>query len=70
MVYKIGAVVQLASGGPEMTVIEVEENSVRCRWFDGQNNLQEADFDPATLVPVSSGPHYLAGGSRPMSSFR
>lgn len=41
--FKIGDVVKLKSGGPEMTVIEIKENEMRTVWFAGAKK-QEAYF--------------------------
>ena len=30
---KIGDVVSLISGGPEMTVVEIKDSEVKCYWF-------------------------------------
>ena len=40
---KIGDVVILKSGGPRMTVEEMKNKKVKCRWFD--NNNYEAIHD-------------------------
>ena len=46
--YVAGDVVQMRSGGPEMTVVGIglglNLDKVRCRWFDRNLALQEADF--------------------------
>lgn len=53
--FKVGDVVMLKSGGPEMTVNEVGESLgeplVRCTWFAGKKN-ERASFKPETLIPV------------------
>jgi uncharacterized protein YodC (DUF2158 family) len=47
--FRIGAVVQLKSGGPEMTVANAgpgafgSGKTVRCRWFDGTKQMS-GDF--------------------------
>jgi uncharacterized protein YodC (DUF2158 family) len=54
MPFAIGDVVQLKSGGPQMTVKYVEDPSpagstaVHCVWFDGTKLCSEM-FHPATL---------------------
>lgn len=48
-----GAVVQLKSGGPEMTVygkLAMEPTSVICQWFDGKD-LKKDTF-PITSLDV------------------
>jgi uncharacterized protein YodC (DUF2158 family) len=48
--FDIGTIVNLNSGGPDMTVERVYENSaMRCVWFDG-GLLREADFRPGTVT--------------------
>jgi uncharacterized protein YodC (DUF2158 family) len=42
----IGAVVQLNSGGPEMTVMAIEADVITCAWFS-KDVLQRGSF-PAT----------------------
>jgi len=34
--FKVGMIVQLKSGGPKMTVVEME-GSIHCKWFSGSN---------------------------------
>lgn len=43
---KEGDIVQLKSGGPHMTVQEVDDksNEAFCRWFDSTNTLKDAEF--------------------------
>jgi len=48
--FKIGDIVQLKSGGPKMTVIEVrEENEILCTWFDEKNKQEGGIFLSETL---------------------
>lgn len=55
--FKTGMVVQLKSGGPPMTVVQVGtgisggEHDIICRWFSGlkQNKLEKAVFKPEAL---------------------
>jgi uncharacterized protein YodC (DUF2158 family) len=46
--FKIGDVVQLKSGGPQMTVKDLgnehQPNQVACVWFNSQFDLREATF--------------------------
>ena len=51
-----GMVVQLASGGPKMTIVDLGDyspmsakNGAKCVWFDGKNMKQEEVFDVAVL---------------------
>jgi uncharacterized protein YodC (DUF2158 family) len=62
-----GSVVELKSGGPDMTVSEVEEWNgkmrARCQWFDGKKN--QFDYFPVTSLKLvaqeSSGPAVRVG---------
>jgi len=52
--FEIGYIVQLKSGGPEMTVQSVPENpkqSYRCQWFAGKK-LESGTFPPDSLKLV------------------
>lgn len=49
--FNIGDVVQLKSGGPEMTVNSVFGGQVFCKWFVG-NDLKTEDFSPGALKLV------------------
>lgn len=46
---KVGDVVQLNSGGPYMTVVNVERGTVYTNWFIGAK-LESADFEPESLT--------------------
>jgi uncharacterized protein YodC (DUF2158 family) len=37
MTLKVGDVVRLNSGGPDMTVLAVDETGVLCTWFNGHD---------------------------------
>ena len=52
--FKEGDVVRLKSDGPKMTVVGVNQTTVQCTFFDGNNNLQNKHFNPSTLVKVES----------------
>lgn len=42
---KVGDVVQLKSGGPQMTVSETNDSEMlECTWFDSSNELKTAFF--------------------------
>ena len=52
--FKVGDIVELKSGGPPMTVAEVNINlvgycEIKCRWWFGQ--MEEASFTPKLLKP-------------------
>ncbi len=46
--FKVGDVVQLKSGGPKMTVSEIDSDGVFCQWFHN-SRVQTADFAPEQL---------------------
>jgi uncharacterized protein YodC (DUF2158 family) len=48
---KNGEVVQLKSGGPIMTIIDIVANIVTVTWFDHFNAIKEAKF-PAEALKV------------------
>lgn len=52
--FEVGDVVQLKSGGPKMTVVEVVIGmGAYCEWFDENNKLQPRKlFDEQTLKQV------------------
>jgi uncharacterized protein YodC (DUF2158 family) len=55
MQFKVGDTVQLKSGGPIMTIIEVlSEGWVTCRWYDGKQYKTE-NFPSEALVNEESG---------------
>lgn len=47
--FKEGDEVQLKSGGPKMTVEEVDGENITCIWFDSKNTPQHKTFIDATL---------------------
>jgi uncharacterized protein YodC (DUF2158 family) len=49
--FKKGDVVRLKSGGPDMTVQDLNESEVTCVWFMGEVKQQD-DFDVDTLELV------------------
>lgn len=54
MAWKIGDTVELNSGGPDMTVIEVgySQEGVKCAWFDN-GTVKEGIFPGAALTQVN-----------------
>jgi len=49
----VGDVVKLKSGGPKMTVMDVEENGdLWCQWFQEDGTWLGTDFPAATLQPA------------------
>lgn len=65
MSFRVGDVVRLKSGGPEMTVQEVDQvhDMVDCRWFDGTKSLRD-EFPSATLEKAKPRALGVAAGSR------
>jgi uncharacterized protein YodC (DUF2158 family) len=53
--FRLGDRVMLNSGGPELTISQIDEikNEYTCRWFSG-NNLKEKKFNGATITSVST----------------
>lgn len=47
----VGDIVVLKSGGPRMTVVAEEGNSIRCVWFNNDNGLENATFLASVVVP-------------------
>ena len=51
--FQIGETVKLISGGPTMTVKEIDDyNRVECQWFAGKK-LESGEFSPDSLVRVN-----------------
>jgi uncharacterized protein YodC (DUF2158 family) len=59
MALAAGRTARLNSGGPLMTVREVEGDTVRCDWFDKEGRLRNAEF-LANQVHEDSGGDTLA----------
>lgn len=54
--FSVGDIVELNSGGPRMTVVEVESSGhVVAQWFE-DSNLRQGGFLPATLRRRDDGP--------------
>ena len=55
--FKVGEVVQLASGGPKMTLTSdgAKGGQVCCHWFTRDEELKAADLPEEALVRVSAG---------------
>ncbi|NMH66931.1 YodC family protein [Shewanella salipaludis] len=49
MAFKVGDVVVLKSGGPRMTVVEIDELDCFCQWFDDKNNLASGGFSASSI---------------------
>jgi len=55
--FQVGDVVQLKSGGPLMTVSELQGNIVHCRWFVG-NEEKSSSFASELLKSANTGPKF------------
>ena len=52
--FKLGMNVQLKSGGPKMTVADINpkfESSISCNWFSG-SKLEYGAFHPESLIII------------------
>ena len=47
--FQSGAVVRLKSGGPKMTVVDVQTQEVTCTWFTKQDLKEQGTFPPYAL---------------------
>jgi uncharacterized protein YodC (DUF2158 family) len=65
--FKAGDVVQLKSGGPLMTVLEIDGNKVQCRWFD-KTDEKSSSFQSELLQAANPGHKfaYVPGRRRPI----
>ena len=53
---KIGDVVQMNSGGPQMTVAKKEHNFITCfYWFEAENIFKNTTQDYAMLTLINQG---------------
>jgi uncharacterized protein YodC (DUF2158 family) len=52
--FKVGDVAQLKSGGPLMTVSEVDGTVVHCRWFVGTE--EKSSSFPSEMLKQAGGP--------------
>lgn len=58
--FKPGDVVQLKSGGPKMTVVDIaadqyspsDKPQVWCTWFDDKKKRESDSFPPESLTPA------------------
>lgn len=51
---KLGDVVRLKSGGPMMTIYEMTDNRISCKWFDEKHNLRYGTFQNEELRNINS----------------
>ncbi|BBL90609.1 hypothetical protein VroAM7_32620 [Vibrio rotiferianus] len=47
--FNVGDCVQLKSGGPVMTVSDTDGSTVRCQWFDMNQEVKTLNFRAETL---------------------
>ena len=47
---EVGDVVMLASGGPYMTVVGLDDNDVSCTWFNDEDHVGDGTFPIQSLV--------------------
>lgn len=59
---KTGDTVWLKSGGPQMTIHDIDNDNYSCRWFDEKNKLQRGTFKANDLTKEN--PNELPTGSR------
>lgn len=50
---KIGDMVRLNSGGPQMTVTEMDGDELTCKWFDSEQASHEDEFPLACVKPLT-----------------
>lgn len=50
---QVGAVVQLKSGGPAMTVQSIKDTNVVCQWFE-KDQLEVGAFQTHSLMPYKA----------------
>ncbi len=67
MQYDVGDTVRLQSGGPLMTVKEVNEKIYVCRWFDKDHNLNSSEFHKDEIYYDSD--HQEADNANPQNTF-
>jgi len=52
--FKLGMIVQLKSGGPKMTVVDIRpaySHSIDCHWFSG-SKCEGKSFHPESLIII------------------
>ena len=66
----VGTPVQLAHGGPIMTVTEIDDASATCAWHDDKQNAKYGAFPVAALRVVKPGGGvYLARARHGISEY-
>ncbi|MFQ2217623.1 YodC family protein [Aeromonas enteropelogenes] len=63
---KVGDVVKLHSGGPSMTILNVDEASAECLWFTSDYLLQRASFPLSVIEPIKKEIPYTRSGFPPL----
>lgn len=56
--YEVGDIIRLNSGGPLMTIKEVNNKIITCRWFDKSDNLQNEEFNETEIVLANKVENY------------
>ncbi|EID0030069.1 DUF2158 domain-containing protein [Vibrio alginolyticus] len=52
MSFNEGDVVKLKSGGPDMTIVEIDSEGCFCQWFDDKGQMMSNVFKPVILEKV------------------
>ena len=63
--FEVGSVVQLKSGGPQMTVMTSEKGVALCCWFADYYKVDSEEFDTRTIRSVETGPRTGSGATGP-----
>ena len=59
--FKIGDVVQLKSGGPQMTVMKIEDSEVTCLWFNAKQEEKNGKYHEGLLRKYKASSGYTFG---------
>ncbi|MFL9594463.1 YodC family protein [Aeromonas veronii] len=52
MMLKVGDIVRLRSGGPNMSIVSIKDGCCECAWFKNDDTLGQATF-PIALLGLS-----------------
>lgn len=52
MEFKTGMVVVLKSGGPKMTITEINGEDIECQWFNEKNEVEVNTFNEVSLEEI------------------
>lgn len=53
--FKVGDTVRMKSGGPLMTVSNINDGAVYCEWFGADGKVARDSFRPEQLKPSDNG---------------